>query len=381
MDIGLYLHVPFCVHKCGYCNFASGEFTSLSQESYVDALLSELNSREELKNNKVHTIFIGGGTPSYLETKILRKLLKGVKAFSRHAVEWTVENNPGSLTKEKIFLYQEYGVNRLSLGVQSFDEKELKFLERQHNVVEAHNAIELVQQYYESKWNVDLIYALPEQTETSWLKSINDILQYDPSHLSLYELTYETQTALGQLHKKGKIKSLGDEAILRLQQSAIDMLSESQLKRYEISNYAKTNKECQHNLNIWKAMEFIGCGNGAHGRYDWTFHRNVSSPSEYIKKINKNKNAIVEKTTDNSASQQLMTLLVLGLRSIEGVSTKKIKKITGFSEKELWPELPNYLKKKLIFKEKSIVCHAEGWNVLDQIVIELTNIASKIMLA
>jgi oxygen-independent coproporphyrinogen-3 oxidase len=372
-NIGLYVHVPFCVHKCGYCNFASGSFTTLSQQSYVDALLKEITANPALKENKVVTLFMGGGTPSYLDKKVLQQLLEGLQVFRDSLQEWTVENNPGSLDEEKIKLYREMGVSRLSLGVQSFDEKELKFLERQHSAKKAHEAIDLCQKHYEGNWNADLIYALPGQEEKTWLHSIEEVLKHQPRHLSLYELTYEFDTPLGQQHKSGEIKSLSDELILRLQKSAVEKLSHSALKRYEISNYAQPGHECLHNLKIWSGMDFVGCGNGAHGRQKSRFLRNVASPMEYIKQINDKETAISEETEDKSPEERLSTLLILGLRSKEGVSYENLKMISNRQPREIWPELPDYLEEMLEFRGNSLICRGRAWEVLDELVLELSN--------
>lgn len=376
MDLGLYLHIPFCIHKCGYCNFASGNFSQLSQESYVDALLKEIDQRKELKEHQIKTIFIGGGTPSFLENKTLKKLLDGLQSYAQHLTEWTIENNPGSLDEEKIFLYQKSGVTRLSMGVQSFDQDELNFLERQHNPKDAFRSLELLEQYYPGQWNADLIYGLPEQKESSWQNSLERILEFQPKHISLYELTYENETSLGQQLKRGELILPEDEKILALQEWAIERLKQCDLQRYEVSNFAQLGFECQHNLKIWQGMNFLGCGNGAHSRFNWRLSRNTSSPAEYINCLNNGKNPLIEEKIDRTVAEKLSTILILGLRCKEGVSTKSLKLICDKTAPELWVELPPHLKKMLIFKEKGLYCRPEYWNVLDQIVIELENLVS-----
>jgi oxygen-independent coproporphyrinogen-3 oxidase len=375
-DLALYLHIPFCIHKCSYCNFASGEFSTLSQESYVDALIAEVLNSQEIKTNKVKSIFIGGGTPSFLSKELLKKLFKSLEGFLEHVDEFTIENNPNSLDEDKLKLYQQSGVNRLSLGVQSFNEKELKFLERVHDVSTAHQALEIAEKYFPRRWNADLIYALPEQKIASFENSLKELSQHNPQHVSCYELTYENETPLGQDLKKGKIKALADDNILSFQNSAQSTFKSWGLERYEVSNYAKKGFECQHNMNIWQGMNFIGCGNGAHGRYKWHIRRNVSSPSDYIQRQKEGKTLLLENSLDSRFIDKLSTLLLLGLRCKEGLRTHKLQEISkGLKPRDIWPKLPEHLEKRLDFSEKSLCCKPEAWDVIDQIIVELIDCA------
>ncbi len=354
---GLYVHIPFCAHKCAYCNFASGTFSSLDPDRYVEAVTTELGSQSP--SVPYATVFVGGGTPSYLEDETLHKLCEAIRHAAPDAIEWTVENNPNSLTASKIALMREAGVTRLSLGIQSLNPDELKFLERVHSVDEAHRAMDLAAAAFPDSWSADLIYGMPNQTDMSWEQTLDGVLTHNPPHVSAYELTYESETPLGQQLKRGELNVPPDEILLHRQEMVESKLNKAGLQRYEISNYARPGAECRHNDFIWQGGDFDAVGNGAHGRRGHQRWRHTHAPGDYVKAIEAGDSPIRETDEDTSESERLMTTLLLGLRRREGVALPK-----GVA-------LPESLKDFVNIENNQIRCTPEGWNVLVRVVVDL----------
>ncbi len=277
--IGLYVHIPFCVRKCNYCDFCSFEIADKSE--YINALCKEIDSYGE-RELSLDSIFFGGGTPSLLSPFEFEKILSHInKAFRiEDGCEFTVECNPKTLDSQKLSLFALSGVNRISLGLQSIHENELKILGRIHNFEEFLETYNMVLSSGISNVNVDLMYGIPEQTPSSFEESLCTVLSLSPTHISLYGLILEEGTPLYGFKNKLVFPSEDEECDMYFKAQKI--MSSHGFSHYEISNYSKSGKECRHNLKYWNSREYIGVGLSAYSYFDGVRFGNTSSLSEYI---------------------------------------------------------------------------------------------------
>ena len=264
--LSLYIHIPWCVKKCPYCDFNSHEASqSLPEAEYVNALISDFeNDWSRIEPRQIHSIFIGGGTPSLFSANSFAVLLKNIRTISGYAedIEITLEANPGTAEAEKFRAFREIGINRLSIGIQSFEDQQLKNLGRIHSSDESKQSIEIALQSGFDDFNLDLMHGLPGQTAEAALADIKTALSYRPTHLSWYELTIEPNTVF-----YSKPPSLPDDSLTaELQSNGRAFLDQSNYKQYEVSAYAKENRKSQHNINYWSFGDYIGIGAGAHGK-------------------------------------------------------------------------------------------------------------------
>ena len=268
-DLGIYIHIPFCVRKCPYCGFLSAPPKDADQiSSYVDALEKEIGLAAEAygKDRMVDTVFIGGGTPSLLSSEQTVRLVDRLAgAFTLiERPEITMEANPGTLTKEKLTAYAECGINRLSIGAQSFDDGILASIGRIHRRKDIFTAYEDARKAGFENVNLDLMFGLGGQTMEKWEETLREAIALDPEHISFYSLQIEENTPFYDLYKAGKLDTASDEAERRMHHKAIHMLRDAGFEHYEISNSAKPGKACRHNLKYWSMEEYIGLGLGAH---------------------------------------------------------------------------------------------------------------------
>ena len=264
--LSLYIHIPWCVKKCPYCDFNSHEASqSLPEAEYVNALISDFeNDWSRIEPRQIHSIFIGGGTPSLFSANSFAVLLKNIRTISGYAedIEITLEANPGTAEAEKFRAFREIGINRLSIGIQSFEDQQLRNLGRIHSSDESKQSIEIALQSGFDDFNLDLMHSLPGQTAEAALADIKTALSYRPTHLSWYELTIEPNTVF-----YSKPPSLPDDSLTaELQSNGRAFLDQSNYKQYEVSAYAKENRQSQHNINYWSFGDYIGIGAGAHGK-------------------------------------------------------------------------------------------------------------------
>tara|TARA_B110000438_G_scaffold169225_1_gene161720 strand:- start:6485 stop:7630 length:1146 start_codon:yes stop_codon:yes gene_type:complete len=264
--LSLYIHIPWCVKKCPYCDFNSHEASqSLPEAEYVNALISDFeNDWSRIEPRRIHSIFIGGGTPSLFSANSFAVLLKNIRTISGCAedIEITLEANPGTAEAEKFRAFREIGINRLSIGIQSFEDQQLKNLGRIHSSDESKQSIEIALQSGFDDFNLDLMHGLPGQTAEAALADIKTALSYRPTHLSWYELTIEPNTVF-----YSKPPSLPDDSLIaELQSNGRAFLDQSNYKQYEVSAYAKEGRQSQHNINYWSFGDYIGIGAGAHGK-------------------------------------------------------------------------------------------------------------------
>ena len=323
-----YLHVPFCVHRCGYCDFTLLAGRDDLAGDYLNALEIELQQLE--RPREVDTLFFGGGTPTHLEPDKLARLLALAREWFTLApgYEFSVEANPAGLTDEKLRLMAEAGVNRVSLGVQSFDEGLLKLLERDHREADILDAVSRLQQRFENV-SLDLIFALPGQTLDHWRETLWRAVELWPTHLSTYGLTFEKGTTFWSRREKGAIEQLPNELERDMYAAAIDDLAETGFVQYEISNFALPGFRCRHNQTYWRALPYFGFGPGAARYINGRRESNHRSTTTWIKRVLAGQSGIAmseELTPEHRAREAI----VLGLRQLDGISRDDFRTLTGF---------------------------------------------------
>ena len=331
-EFGLYIHIPFCWQKCFYCDFPSFAGREKKIDRYLQALEQEfalLRQRLYQKNNvrdterkfTPRTIYIGGGTPTALNAHQLAKLLKIVQKYVAvgEAVEFTVEMNPGTVDREKLLLLQQAGVNRLSVGVQSFDDHCLKKIGRIHTAQEAADTIELAHNLGFGNISLDLIYGLPQQDMEILTQSVARALTLPVQHISIYGLQMEEGTAFHRMEALGKLQLPADELVEAMHDYIVEKLPEAGYQRYEISNYALPGYESKHNLAYWQDVDYLGLGSGAHSYWQGTRYENPRSIDDYISALEAGRlPAIVEEQVDRQAHME--EFCFLGLRTAAGIN-------------------------------------------------------------
>jgi oxygen-independent coproporphyrinogen III oxidase len=286
-SLSLYLHIPFCTHRCAYCDFNT--YTSLldMREAYADGLVAEMNQVAGGVRRPVHTLFFGGGTPSLMSPAALGRILDGVRAnfILADDAEVTMEANPGTVDLAYLTAVRQTGINRLSFGVQSVVPSELTLLEREHDFATVVEAVQLARQAGLPNFNLDLIYGVPGQTLASWEQSVRAVLALDPSHLSLYCLTIEPGTPMQRWLLNGRIQPPDPDLAADQYELACTILAEHGYDHYEISNWAKPGLECQHNLTYWRDGDYLGLGAGAHGHAAGVRYQIVKQPRVYLRRL------------------------------------------------------------------------------------------------
>ena len=311
--IGVYVHIPFCKSRCIYCDFFST--TQLDKrEEYVQAVIKEAQQRITHPAN-IHTVYFGGGTPSMLSVEQIQRILTAI--HPTNAVEITLEANPGDLTKEKLQELRAIGINRLSIGIQSFRDEGLRFIGRRHSADQARKVVCWAQEAGFDNISIDLMYALPGQTMEDWQYNINEALKLNVQHISCYCLTFETQSSLFRLLEEGKITPADEDTENAMYDTLCEMLVARGFEHYEVSNFSLPNYHSQHNSSYWNDIPYIGLGAGAHS-YDGTKRRwNIADLSEYISGITHGKQYWEEELL--SPEQKEMEHIMLGLRTSNGI--------------------------------------------------------------
>lgn len=323
--LSLYIHIPFCRHRCGYCDFNSYAGIETLIPDYLRALSAELKwiSAHHEERIPLHTVFLGGGTPSLLPAAGIQDLMNDIsREFSlQNDVEITIEANPGSLTRAYLFDLHSAGVNRLSLGMQSAQPEELAFLEREHSYFDVIHSVTWARKAGFDNINLDLIFGLPQQEMASWQRSLELALGINPEHFSLYSLTVEHGTPLGTWFKKGLIPTLDSDLAADMYEWAGDRLTSTGYSQYEISNWAREQADatpkdyrCRHNIQYWKNQPYLGCGAGAHGYFQGVRTVNVLSPFAYLKRLPGPATGHPENYRDDTAS--------IDLNEIAGTTSK-----------------------------------------------------------
>ncbi|MEP0841686.1 MAG: radical SAM family heme chaperone HemW [Phycisphaerae bacterium] len=339
MDIGLYVHVPFCATKCGYCDFyshapAPGVFTPL-----VDALLDELASALSDPDLSVETIFVGGGTPTLLPAGPLERLFAalGLVAQRHRPVEFTVEANPASLTDAKARLLRAHGVNRVSMGAQSFHAHELRVLDRIHSPHDIAPSAEIIRRSGFEHFNLDLIFGIPGQTRASWLESLRRAIACGPDHLACYGLTYEPDTALHDKLRTGLIRPADEGFEAELYDLTVDFLTARGFQQYEISNYARPGAGSRHNVRYWLNLPYVGIGPSAASFLNGRRWRNLPDTAEYVRRRRLGLDTAIDAEMLSPRASAGETAM-LNLRLVEGMDRAAFHAATGFDPLVLFAE-------------------------------------------
>lgn len=352
---GIYIHIPFCKQACFYCDFHFS--TSLKKKSaMISSLVKEIEIRkDELQNEIIETIYFGGGTPSVLSVDEIQLLIDTV--YKNHSVisapEITLEANPDDLSEEKIIELSKSPINRLSIGVQSFFEKDLKLMNRAHNSEEAKKCLQIATQYF-NNITVDLIYGIPDCTNEEWKENIQTALSFGVPHISSYALTVEEKTALDSLIKKGKIKNVDEEKAEEQFHILVKELTKVNFVHYELSNFGKEGFFSKNNSSYWLGKSYLGIGPSAHSFNGKQRSWNISNNTKYIKSIQENSLPIERETLTkkDGYNEYIMT----GLRTIWGVSFDKIELDFGEKYKHyLEKQSQKYIQQDLLYLENGIL--------------------------
>lgn len=332
---GLYIHIPFCYKKCRYCNFYSEPIEEHNPERLISAIINEMRLYDSVV--EIDTIYIGGGSPSSLPQEQLLRLVGEVKSCFTKPVEFTIEANPAQLSFTILSDLYNAGVNRLSIGAQSFNQQELAFLGRSHCVDDITEAFGLARQASFRNINLDLIFAIPGSTIESWRQSLLSAIELGPEHISVYSLTYERQTSLQRDFDAGLIKKVDEETDRQMYLTAIETLEQAGFEQYEISNFAKKGFQCRHNIRYWSNIAYIGLG-PAGGSY-WKGQRtlNIADINQYINRIENGDSLVVENERPGPIETACETA-VLNLRTIKGIDLNEFKVHTGFDVDKIFAE-------------------------------------------
>ena len=354
--LGLYIHIPYCIHKCGYCDFNSHPIKQDEMDHYIDALVAEMKhyAKTYSNTNIIRTIFLGGGTPTTLTVYQLERILKEcVSEFTVASnAEITIEANPATIDIEQLKSIRQTGYNRISIGVQSFDKTELKLLDRAHGPEEIHSTVDRARKAGFDNLSLDLMFAVPNQSLSSWESNLNKALEKNPEHLSTYNLTIEQGTAFSKLQSNGKLIMPDDDHQLELYKRTIERLTKKGFHHYEISNFARRGKECKHNITYWENKNTLGLGAGASSYMNGTRFKNINLPAHYIRQV-KEKKIAVEHSETLELRQAMGETIMLGLRLLQGISIPQFEKRFQISFINLFRNIISALKEKeLVIIEK-----------------------------
>ena len=371
MEIGLYFHVPFCASKCYYCDFLSFPKRE-AEEAYVTALVQEMAqvAKGLDPDTKIATLFIGGGTPTVLPPVLIEKLLIGITTHFKLTsnCEFTIEANPGTLSEEKIKVMMRFPITRISMGLQSTHDHLLKKIGRGHTFKDWQESMALIRKMTDWQINVDLMFALPDQTLEAFEQSLETVVSYQVDHVSVYALIIEEGTYFGKLYEEGKLKEVPEELDRKMYHLAQSYLKKMGYEQYEISNWAKDQHYCQHNMVYWTLKPYIGLGLGAHSLYQGKRFYNEEKMPLYLEaqgelsKLRHDEEVLTE--------QMLMEeYLFLGLRLISGISVSDFEKRFGKSVFEVYEkQIKHFIALGVLIHEKDQLYLSEyGLDVCNEV--------------
>jgi oxygen-independent coproporphyrinogen III oxidase len=373
-ESALYIHIPFCDHKCIYCDFYS-IITTDNVSAYLNSLLNEINYYKKLySQDRIYTsIYFGGGTPSLMEPKYISQILNTIRNNFKVSedAEITLETNPGTVNKNKLSEFLDAGINRLSVGVQSFDEEELKFLTRIHDKNTAVQTIKDASNAGFKNINLDLIFNLPKQTKEKWIHNLDIAAGLPINHLSAYSLIIENGTVLNKMILDGKVRIQEEDYDAELYEITMDFLEEQGFIQYEVSNFAKKGFECRHNNAYWHYLDYLGLGTSAHSFINNKRWWNYSNIRLYIDKIKENGNAVSSSELINS-EQKFIEYVMLSLRS-DGINLSEFQNSFGGKWLEDKTEKLIELKDKqfITFDDNYIKLTKRGYALCDEILTEI----------
>lgn len=322
IPLELYVHIPFCVRKCQYCDFLSGPSDEETKDRYIEALLKEIRAAEHTEDYEIVSVFIGGGTPSALKAEAIASIMRTLQEqfFFCEDAEVTIEANPGTVDLEKLTIYRNVGINRLSLGLQSTDAEELKLLGRIHSYEEFLKSYEWAREAGFSNINIDLMFAIPGQTGEAWRQHLYQVAELNPEHISAYSLIIEEGTPFAEQN----LDLPDEDTEYQMYEDTAEILERYGYRQYEISNYAKQGYMCRHNAGYWQRREYLGFGLGASSLYRGMRFSNTRRMQEYLKE-SRNPDQIRKDVTVLSRNERIEEFMFLGLRMAEGISEKKFE--------------------------------------------------------
>lgn len=340
----IYIHIPFCAKKCDYCDFLSAPCDDEMMNRYVEALKYEIEcARDEMKEYMVDTIFIGGGTPSILEGEQIASVLDALRNSANISddAEITIECNPGTVDESKLKTLFAAGINRISLGLQSANDDELKSIGRIHTYDEFLESYNIARECGFNNINVDLMSALPGQTKETYVESLKKVAALNPEHISAYSLIVEDETPLEARVSNGEVDLPDEDTEREMYYATKDVLEKSGYHRYEISNYAKEGFECRHNIGYWKRVDYMGFGIGAASLVKNERYKNISELNKYIAVMDEfsDVSSIRENVQKLSIQEQMEEFMFLGLRMIDGISKTDFENCFGKSIDEVYGDV------------------------------------------
>ena len=355
-DLALYVHIPFCLKKCNYCDFISFPNKFDYVEKYTDALIKEIRLYSSVgKKFKLNTVFIGGGTPSSINSIYIEKIMDGIyKYFDTNELkEVTIETNPKTLDKEKLVRYRESGINRISMGVQTLNDNLLKILGRIHNTEDFYKNYDLVRNLGFNNVNLDLMFGLPFQTLEDVIYTLKEVIKLEPAHLSFYGLIVEKGTKFYDLNNRGKL-NLPDEDLERaMYHKGVEYLVSNGYEHYEISNFAKKGYECKHNLFYWELKPYIGLGIGAHSNIFGKRYWNFADIKKYISSLDNGSFPVSEEEVIDK-DMEMAEYCILGLRLIRGIDKKNFLDRFGIDIKEIYGKIiERHVKGGLLYENEN----------------------------
>ncbi|MGL5084750.1 MAG: radical SAM family heme chaperone HemW [Clostridium sp.] len=369
-EVSLYVHVPFCKQKCFYCDFPSYATLESLMEGYVEALCKEIE--DKATGFIIKSIFIGGGTPSYLETHQIKKVLKTISKlnFSEN-MEFSMECNPGALEEEKLVAMFEGGVNRISMGLQAVQDTLLKSIGRIHTFNQFEENFKLARKVGFDNINIDLMFGLPNQKVSEWKETLETIAKIGPNHISAYSLIIEEGTCFYKMWNNDKLILPCEDDEREMYEMTKEILKEYGYNQYEISNYCKDGYECEHNKVYWRCMPYLGVGSSSSSFMDGDRFKNINDVAQYIENINK-EIEVEEEREENSREDNLEEFMFMGLRLTEGISKNEFKARFGIDISSIYKEVidKNILLGLIEENEEKILLTEKGIELSNKVMSE-----------
>ena len=364
-QIGIYIHIPFCKQKCGYCSFNSGINFFVCKE-YFDALnLEIINFSKSFSDTPVDSVFIGGGTPTCVDAEYIGQILKTIyEHFKIKNAEITIECNPESLTEDKVESYLKSGVNRFSAGIQSLNDNLLKTIGRAHNSKTAEKALKLLKTFNVQNINCDIMLNLPGQTLDNVFSTVDKLMQFEIPHLSAYSLSLEENTPMYNKF------NLDEDSAAEIYEKLVEYLKQFNLFRYEVSNFSKPGFECRHNLKYWKRLDYYGFGVSAHSLFKNYRYENSSDIKGYIDRLKKNLPAFDVKQKISKTEREI-EYLICNLRLERGFKLSEFKKLFNESFLEKYESKIKKVLSHLIMDKDNIKIHPQSFYIMNSILAEI----------
>jgi len=372
-NLSLYIHIPFCENKCHYCNFISFKKCESEKENYINYLLKEIKLNAS-KDYLVKTIFIGGGTPSCLKSGDILRISNAIKEnfnISKN-LEFTIEANPNSFNLEKAKEYKNAGINRISFGLQTSNDKLLKLMNRIHTKKDFINAVKMAKQEGLKNINADILLGLPNQKLRDIKSTLKLITKLNLSHVSCYSLILEEGTPIFKMVEDNKLKLPKDEKTLKMYDFTLNFLKKHKIFRYEVSNFAKAGFKCMHNLTYWNLSNYLGLGLNSHSKIENVRFENYSDFTNYYKSLDENQKPIKEKT-QLELTDQKEEFIMLGLRKSSGINLKEYQNLFNENLEIIKAKEIDYLLKNSLIEivNNNLFATNLGFKVLNQIILKL----------